>query len=700
MGGPPFETFRTHSGYAGGLATRKRVGSGIVGDMRTAGEGRPRALVPALGAWAGWMAVLELGRAGLLSFRPGPATAGLYNACVAMGYPKAQDYVRYGLACAAGPAGAWLAVAIHRRLAAGRRRRGHQGWWLEAGLACAAAATVLACASFPSLVAASAVAAVAAIFLPWRDRRWWEPARPAADPPAAPVPGIRHVAVAAGLAAVWVFDSCLLRRPIDGVHEGAKLLYVQSFLAGDTPGAGTAIEYGPLYVHSVWWWMRGFGLTVAAFRWHFLAAQAGGLAIQLLVLRALAASPLAVVTGACLLLSLTSVSGVQYGVPNALRVALPMAALALGWRGLTARRAGWLAASGAGTAVAWLFSPEYGVAAAAGLAVMVFDDRRRRGTWPGRGAAGAWLAGAAATAAGLLLVMFGRAVAASATALVGGGYGMSRLLGQGAWPLPAVPWWVSLRDLWFDRVNLLELGTIWGPGLLASGAAAWWLIRPPTAPWRRGSLVAGWVVFTGLGVLPAVVRPLGQQENAVAAAAVLAAVVLDALRGRAAVVAAGAALAVGAVALAPHAEDFTAKPFACLGDLAGMRTDSGWPRLGGVRIPAEEAGLLRGAVDLVRRSCPPGGRVYVAATAWAHVPFLADRAGLRGFPSGVLAARPADRRRLLEELDRERPAVALVADRGFDVPFATERPEEAAYVAAHYRLAGRFGDLGVYVRGR
>ncbi len=655
--------------------------------------------MPALGAWAGWMAVLFLGRSGPITFVPGLPPDGIINACVPLGYPKQQDFFWYALMLAAGPVGGWDAAFFWRRLAAWGEKRPAGGIHLEAAAACAVLATILALANAPGWLTASAVLALAAAGLPWFDRRWYASAPPVAE--SASAGGVIrpwHVAAALGLAVVWVFDSCLLRRPIDGFHEGSKLLFVQSFLAGDRPGVDVAIDYGPLYLHSVWWWMKLAGVSLAALRWHFLVAQAVGLAVQILVLRALAGTGLAVAAGVWSLLAFSSVAGIQYGMPNALRLALPMAALAVWGRG--GRTAPILA--GALTAAAWLFSPEYGMAAAAACAVAAIVDGWHDGWRRAAGSLGVWTSTAGATVLGLLLVMYGTGTGEALRGLLGGGHGAARLLGQGAWPAPRPVWWVSASDAWFDRGAWYSLASYWGPGLLCSGVAAW-LLAGPVAPLRRGR-VAGWLAFASLALVPVVIRPAGQQVNAIAATAGLLVLAIDSARGtgsggrRAALGGAAAIGVAGLVALSAHAGDFAAKGARCLGDLRTGASAGSLPRLGGVQLPERARRDLDGAVAAVRAGCPPGGRVYVAAISWAHVPFLADRAGLRPYPLAALTATRGERDVVLAALDRERPAVALVTEAGFDVPFAAEHPEEAAYVAAHYRLVKRFGDLRVMAR--
>ena len=124
------------------------------------------------------------------------------------------------------------------------------------------------------------------------------------------------------------------------------------------------------------------------------------------------------------------------------------------------------------------------------------------------------------------------------------------------------------------------------------------------------------------------------------------------------------------------------------------------PRLGTLRLPAQQERELRAAVEELRRRCPPGARVYVGAHRFAHVPFLADRAAVGPFALSYLAVTRAERVAAAAALERERPSVALLAADGIDLPYREEHPEEWAVLAARYREARRFGEFSLWVRTR
>ena len=114
-------------------------------------------------------------------------------------------------------------------------------------------------------------------------------------------------------------------------------------------------------------------------------------------------------------------------------------------------------------------------------------------------------------------------------------------------------------------------------------------------------------------------------------------------------------------------------------------------------VPGED---ITRAVRLIREHCPSGRRVYLGSLWHAHLCFLAERPALGPFPYPALAVTTADRSRVVEALERDRPPVALVAERGMDAPCAVEHPEEREYIGKHYRLLERSGELEIFVRSR
>ncbi len=660
-------------------------------------------MVIAHGIWVGGMAVLLLARSGVITFVAHQPGSGIINSCWLAGYPKQQDYVWYALMVVAAVAGAWGNAA----LVAARRRRGRVPApgrrTLGAAGILSALATVLVLANDGPLIAVGAACGLVAALLPWLDARWYEPAKCLVESPRVGGAG-RWVGWGAGIAALsalWVFDSCHANRILDGLHEGMKLLSIQGFLAGDLPGVDVRTEYGPLAIHPLWWWMRAGGLTPLALRRLDLLAQAAGLAILLAIVRARCASVIAVAAGWWVILLASSVSVIQYGLPNALRLALPLGALGLVRPAGTTARA---AVSGGLLAAAWLFSPEYGLAAiVAALAVWAEAVAAGR-PWRGRAVA-IWVAGMLGAAAVLLALMFRGRTLDALPGLFGGGLGTARLLGAAVLPLPVFPWWVSARLAWRDWSAVTGLAWIWGPGLLCAGSVAW-CVGPSRGapPGRRGELL-GWAVFTLAAIVPMIARPAGQQVNVVPSTAILGALVLDShLAGphrRRVLAVTVALLAFLASGWSPRAYGlFLAKLTACPGGLAAGPPGAppgGLERLAGMTGGLTDPAGVRSVVDLIRRRCPPGERVYCAAPGWAHLPFLADRAGLRPFLLANFAATAADRAVVLAALQQDRPPVALVTEAGLDgVPFAREHAAEWAWIRSRYRLERRVGDLLVF----
>ncbi len=643
--------------------------------------------VIALGLWAGWIAALLFGRIVPVSFAVHPPPDGIFSACALAGYPKQQDWFRYGLGLVAGPLGALGASLGFRVL----RARGFAGRWrrggLEAGLGTGLVATLCAFLNADAGPAVALLLLPVAAALPWLDRRWYAEDQLIAE---------QHVLVGrigwrwnlpliAVFSFFWLFDSCVLLRSVDGFHEGPRLLYLQGFLAGDLPGADVRIEYGPLMVHALWWWSRVAGATFESYRWWFLACQWLGLALMLVSLRRVTRSPVAIGAAAIAILCLSSAASVQFGVPNALRMGLPMAVLAFADRAVIA---------GALLATATLFSPEFGAAAALGWGAGSLGARRPVGDWL------VCAATAVVTGAGWMALMFGARWPEGVGRLLDGGYGAARLRGHGVTPLPDVPWLSSFAGVSRDLGDWGIQACVWGPGLLATGTLMWLVLRRHRDPGAR----TAWSVFVLLVSIPVIARPAGQQVNLAPAAAVLAALGIEAgLRVSRRTALGGAALLVllGINAVAPVAGPLASKGLGCL---PSLRTASpappGLERLG--RIAPGEARLreLARMVEAVRRRCPRGGRVYVAAPRYAHLPFLAGRSAFGAIPLTTLAVTAADRAATVAALGRDRPPVALVTADGLEAPWALEHAEEARVIARDYRRVEVIGDLEIHVRRR
>jgi hypothetical protein len=121
-------------------------------------------------------------------------------------------------------------------------------------------------------------------------------------------------------------------------------------------------------------------------------------------------------------------------------------------------------------------------------------------------------------------------------------------------------------------------------------------------------------------------------------------------------------------------------------------------RLGGILLRPDTARFLGVAIPLVRRLCPPDGRLVLAAPSHLGLAFLAGRAGAPPFPFTLRAAPAADRRLMVAELERLRPPLAVVTLDQLDVSLPEVNPELWAYLRARYRPLRTVDPLIFYIR--
>lgn len=657
---------------------------------------RPRWLVPAYGCAAGWLAALLIARAVRLSFQAPSATGFPLTYCDWIGYPKIADYAAVAIMLGAGVGGAVAASWGWRR----RRDRPpvDRGFWLPLAIASLAGAGGLALQGRPGVSLSLAACSLLALTLPWLDHRWYLPA-PVPVAEAQPVAGRRRhwllpVVTLVGL--VWAHDPVWQERALDMLHEGVHLLYVQHALAGERPGVAVRTEYGPLYSHSILWWLRATEVTAEQQRRYFHAARVAGTILLLAAVGMAVEGPAAVLVTAVAMLGLSpsSAAGNIYGWANALRPGLALAALVLAWAGLETGAAWRLRTAGTLLSLALLYSPEFGLAAAVGIVLLWLLAGIRAAPWKAAGQ----LAGTFALVSALLwLAMFGRE-AAEALGHTTSGYAMARLAGHGAKPFPGFAWWTSLQTIVRDRDNYLWQLSIWGPLALCCLGAAWLMSRPLRGRDGAPRLVLALIVVTLLFHLPAVARPSGQQAASSPPAVVLGGLLLHALsrRSRTAAVLA-ASLVLGYSTFAPTGnlriglERLQARPTAPAGPMVTMR------RLGRLALPAEQRHFIEDAVAAVHARCPAGSRMFLAAPMDLMLPFAADRLTVAPWADPVLATTPAASREVLAALERERPPLVVVGD-WLDLPLPKEHPEFWAYIEAHYRLDLRLEDHLFYVR--
>jgi len=627
--------------------------------------------VELLGLASGWLVCLLLDRLGVVGFAPPAPGSAIPNWCMLHGYPKAADWFWYAALPLAGVAGAWVAARGHARLrrAAGTRRLPNLALW-PVPVALGLAGALLFSRTLAGAPGTAALA-MAGMVWPWVSRRWYaqpEPppghAAPASSGVVPPVLAAAAVVVAAG----WVIDPCLRTRSLDLLHEGAHLLYAQSWLAGDLGGSAVRTEYGPLYTRSIIAWMRGVGFTALSLREYFLVVQAAGMALALVLLPVVCRTRTGLGIGAWLLLT-ASCAG-PYGWANVLRVSLPLASVVLLLAPASGPRTVRAILSGILAAVAVGYSPEFGTAGLGAIACGALVAGRNRPP------VGRWAVAAAVTA-GIVWFAVGWAGAP------GGGYPLARLAGHAARPLPAFRWPLDsagLEPLWRSL-------SIWGPALLAGSTLAHLLARPGTLPAAGGPLRAGLAVFVLLSLLPAVARPLGQQAMSAPAWIVLAVIKFEDAkleRRRAAAAFAGIALAGwGLVAPDAGARGLLAR-WTCTPPARLVSAPAEY-RLGGLMLDPDLARFLDRVVPEIRRLCPPNRRILLVAPSHLALTFLADRAALAPFPESLLAVTGADRRLLIEAAERDRPPVAVVTPAQLDIGLPDANPELLAYLRAHYR---------------
>jgi len=648
---------------------------------------------------SGWLLCLLLDRSGAVAFAPPSPGTGIPSWCTIHGYAKAADWFWFAAFPLAGIGGTWISSRLHAAI----RRSGRNRWLPDlpvwpAPFAIAGATALLFMrdrAGFPL----GLILAVAGTGWPWLSRRWYAPPEAGGG---VPETGTQYAwpagwtLAAVTLGCAWVVDPCVRTRDLDLLHEGVHLLHVQSWLAGDLGAGLVRTMYGPLYTWSMVRWMSAFGMTVLSLRWYFLAAQAAGMVVALLSLRAACSTRTAAAAGAWLLL--TAACTGPYGWANILRVTLPLASVVLVSTAATGGGPRRAAAAGVLAALGLLYSPEFALAGVAASAVAILAARRDR-----RAVAVPWTAAAGATLLVLWTAMHGAGSVRAATALFGNGYPLARLGGDVSYPLPAFR--LPPGDGGWEP--LLRALSVWGPVLLAGAtlaaaarAASASRGDPASAGAPKAGLLASVAVFAALALIPAVARPLGHQAMAAPAWILLATAWLDALlrsrRRLAAVVVASCMGAWGILAPDAGARALLAR-WTCAPP-AGLATAPADWRLGGILVTPGTARFLGRAIPLVRRLCPPDGRIVLAAPSYLGLSFLAGRAGAPPFPLTLRAAPAADRRLMIAELDRLRPPLAVVTLDQLGVILPESNPELWAYVRTRYRPVRTLGDLIFYVR--
>jgi len=667
---------------------------------------RPSLVVCLHGLLAGWMAVLLLQGSGILRFvAPAAASGEIFNWCVQIGYPKIYDWFWYAAVILGGIAGANTNFLMVRSL----RRHKHPGYDsllpIVAGYAFLIAAI---CSGFsvyyvrPVTITCALLGAV----LPWLSRYWYVPAQ-AGEGWIPPVLSTRATAAwATGfllLSSAWVYDPAIFTRNLDGAHEGSHLLQVQSALCGDIPGLTTRIEYGPLYTHSLIWWMRVFGLTFSSERMYFLFFQILGTAIHLLLIRLVCRTSICLMVGTWLMLTLSTASILIYGWANASRTALPLLGLYLFWRGLFANRPGSLIASGVLTAFSLLYSFEYGATGMLGCVVLLAfytlnPDRKSPGVVTRLG----WWMGAGATVfAFLVTIMFGARTMDFLAQCLSGGYGVSRIKGDAVFPLPCFPPWSSVnnpREYLWQAVFTIKA---WGPAFVCSLCWVWF----QAGRWRLRERAFSFslLLFALLAQIPAVARPFQQTAAAAPPLILLAIMILDDVGSSGGfrwISRLAAVLLVLAGFVFPYGSFSTwLERYSFQTGEPGVRPAFGVEsRLGRVKLDRRQAHDIAEAVPLLTGLCRPDQRVYCASVQNMYMCFLADRAGLPPFPNAAIAVTRQDHTLVLAALEKFRPPVVLLEPYVVDVPYLQKYAREGTYIQRHYLLIRKIDRLYIFKR--
>ncbi|MEK7476516.1 MAG: hypothetical protein AAB152_12915 [Candidatus Coatesbacteria bacterium] len=655
------------------------------------------------GCWVGWITVCAFAASDALLFSYVPPPAGILNACVLRKYPKQEDFFWFGATLIAG-------IVFGLGFGCFRAVLQHAGWKgvtryfaLGTGLCALAGTTVLAMsvrgAGSPVFYLGYAVSLLA----PWLDRAILAPTEEV------PREGDSHgtmwairwrnwALITLAVSSLVIWDGFQAHRPVDGLHEGVHLLYYQSWRAGDLPHVTVRAQYGPLYTYSLLWWLRMTGPSISTERMYFTLVQILGTWIHLLLLRAICSSPWVLLVGSLVMISHSTAMGIQFGWANALRTALALAAVVLcglGWG--TRERLRW-SLVGMLLAASLLYSTEYGLAAILGCMVILAHgamsgDREKSVK------AFSWMAVAGSVSAALVLVLiFGAKVPAMIRSELGGSYIGSRLMGHGVIPFKAFPWFEGLDFAIANHKLILELAAIWLPMMGVSFFVPWIILSRGGLDVARRRLSIGLAVVAVLGQVPVLVRPNVQIAMSMPPV-ILFAVAWYGWARPGALVARTLALllVVNSFLIGAPLWPLMVQKYALMYAPVG-ETVPELPRLGGVTASPFTSVGMRGAVKMIEDACGPGGRVYVAAPAYAHLVFLADRVGMPPYPLVQLAPSARDRDLILSVLKSARPRMALVTLEGIDVPFAMEHPDEWEYIQRNYRMARKVGSLMIFIR--
>jgi len=658
---------------------------------------RPRLLVPLYGCCSGWLIALLVARAKLISFHLPTSPHHPLTYCEWIHYPKIADYFWVAITVLAGFAGIIAAVGLwHVVMTRARPKRLSSGL-LVVAISCLVSVFLIASHLGNGTSVALSVFAGISMVLPWLDQRWYLPASPpSVESRWSPLHGRRWLLPASLLVGmVWIHDPCWRERGLDPMHEGVHLLYVQHALNGEPPGVTIRTEYGPLYSHSIIWWLNRSALTVESQRRYFLGVQAVGTALYLATVGwAVAGVPAALITALAMLGLTPAAATTWYGWCNTLRSGLALAGLILCWRGLESGSARRLGTAGVLLTMALLYSPEFGFAAWIGAALLLLFPRDGQT----RERAVAVVLGTATLVFAVLWLAMFRSQALVAMHHSWNEYAVARISGHAAKPMPAFAWWSSVVSVFQHSEHYLWHLSLWGPLLLCGVAGAWLICQDLRGADGTPRLILALIVATLIFQIPAIARPTGQQSASAPPAILLGGLLLDGLARRSRPgFAVTATLVVSYAVFASYGNlqigyhRITARPTPMMTAYPAI------PRLGRLQIPADQMKSVTAIIAAVQSRCPRGQRFFLAAPFDLALPFLDDRCTIAPWVDPVLATTPQASAEMLAALDRARPSLVVVGD-WLDIPLPIEHPELWAYIESHYRLDKKIADHMFYVR--
>jgi hypothetical protein len=496
-------------------------------------------------------------------------------------------------------------------------------------------------------------------------------------------------------------------------EEGQALAWADAALHGGVLARDIYCLYGPLATLPVVGAFKLFGATVDIWRSTFYLLDVPALLAVYALLRQLGSSRLTAWGGVMLILlhRMWPMPGMSWCL---LRTGLGLAALTAVLRFLRTRRRRALAIAGALLGVAMFFSQEAGIAAGVGAAMALgLDHAARRSDAHAIGSSVAVLAAGFALAAAAVLAPFAWHGAVGSLLDNLSGFAKLRVLGHGGQRLPAL---FGGGESFFETCSLyvgpaLYVATVFHTGVRLLGAR-----YTPELATRLGLAAYGAVLF---------VSPLSRPDTthllfAMPPAFVLAVDLLARLSARAsrspepartraayaaAVVAIVLALATFQTDTLENATLFARQVASNLlwRDPAAAPEDARalvLPRAGGVRVPADRAAEIEGAVAYVVERTAPAEPVWTFPNE-PMLGFLADRPPASPYPLTLFAVTRDQRLDLIDAVERSGARYAIVNERTSmvdGIPSRQQNPEPWEYLERRFTPERHFGRLVVMRR--